>query len=80
MIGAEVLSVEIPKKDHKLLDLQAKENSSQLPELSPKTDHYELLCVYINFPTNETSWIIESVGRYHERVCDPMTAKARVAE
>ena len=48
MIGAEVLLVEIPKKDHELLDLQAKENSSQLPELSPKTDHYELLCVYIS--------------------------------
>ena len=39
--------LEIPKKDHELIDLQAKVNSSKSPDHSPKTDHYELFCVYI---------------------------------
>ena len=62
--------LEIPKKDHELIDLQAKVNSSQSPEHSPKTDHYhyELFCVYIALPINETLWIIERVAIIREFV------------
>ena len=69
--------LEIPKKDHELIDLQAKVNSSQSPEHSPKTDHYELFCVYI---TDQRDTVDHWEGRYHKRVCDPMSAKAHVAE
>ena len=69
--------LEIPKKYHELIDLQAKANSSQSPEHSPKTDHYELFCVYI---PDQRDTVDHREGRYHKRVCDPMTAKAHVAE
>ena len=61
--------LEIPKKDHELIDLQAKVTSSQSPEHSPKTDHYELFCVYI---PDQRDTVDHREG--------PMSAKAHVAE
>ena len=64
----------IPKKDHELqcelIDLQAKVNSSQSPEHSPKTDHYELFCVYI---PDQRDTVDHREGRDHKRVCDPIS-------